>query len=241
MDILTELSDNVCYLAVYCWCVYLSYLFIYAVLDNNSLLFNKLQTSNQMYVVKNISKSIVLAYISYDLCLLLYKFLCYNYILDNSIKKIASIYVSNDMVALIFVSKLSKATRRHHLTTTFLLFMNYFIDYTDNSSVYTKIGMLLIGYTTLSAFAFSVNLFLGSRFIISDKTNRMTLNYIAYYNYIICLAINWVTQLLFISYTIWSNLNLIPIYLMYSIIFIPIIKDDLVLISWLQKTIKENI
>lgn len=241
MDILSELSNNVYYLVVYCWCVYLSYLLIYATLNNNSLLFNKLKKSNQMYVVKNISKSLVLAYVSYELLFLLYKLLFYKYVLDNSVKTIASIYVSNDIVALIFVSKMSNTTRRHHMTTTFLLFVNYFIDYTNHSSISTKIGILLIGYTTLSAFAFSVNLFLGSRFIISDKTTRKILNYIAYYNYIICLAINWITQLLFINYTTWSNINLVPVYLLYSIIFIPIIKDDLVLISWLQKNIKENI
>lgn len=238
MDILSEIVSNTFILLNYCFIVALSYPILNSVFYRSKL-YNELSYSKKAYVVKNISKSIFLCYITLDLVKLLLTILYYKKTLDNdSVKQVASFYVSNDIIALLLVPNISKTTKRHHYTTTFLLFVNYCIDYTRLDLLSSKIGLLLIGYTTLSAFSFPVNLFLGSRFIIESKQTKYILNKIAYYNYKLSLIINWLTQLSYIIYSSWLNYNHILTFIVYTCIMLPIINDDIVLISWLKKNLR---
>jgi len=240
MDLLSELVTNTFILSYYCLIVSATYPILNYVCSYFKL-YNELSYSKQAYVVKNISKSIFLSYISLDLAKLLLTILYYNSNLNNDlVKQVASFYVSNDIVALILVPNISKTTKRHHYTTTFLLFVNFCFDYSRLELLSSKIGLLLIGYTTLSAFAFPVNLFLGSRFIIDSGVIKNNLNKVAYYNYKLSLLVNWLTQIIYILYSSWYNLSHIPAFLIYISIMIPIVNDDIVLISWLKKSLANN-
>ena len=155
--------------------------------------------------------------------------------LDNTIvKDTASIYVANDIVALLIVPKLPISTKRHHMTTTLLLFVNYFINYEDLELVSAKIGILLIGYTAFSAFAFLVNFFLGLRFITNNTELLNKVRIVALYNYKVCLLLNWITQACFIINTVVNDTSLVLPYMLYLLLLLPIINDDLVLVSWLK-------
>ena len=240
MSILSEVVSNTFILLNYCFIVALSYPILNSIFYRSKL-YNELSYAKKAYVVKNISKSIFLCYITLDLAKLILTILYYNKDLDNeSVKQVASFYVSNDIVALLLVPNISKTTKRHHYTTTFLLFVNYCIDYSRLDLLSSKIGLLLIGYTTLSAFSFPVNLFLGSRFIIQNNQYKYLLNKIAYYNYKLSLALNWATQLIYILYSSWLNYNHILTFIVYTCIMLPIINDDIILISWLQKNLKTH-
>tara|TARA_B110001469_G_C9639763_1_gene321523 strand:- start:1288 stop:2019 length:732 start_codon:yes stop_codon:yes gene_type:complete len=196
--------------------------------------YQKLTYNKQLYVTKNISKSIVLSlvcirlfWIGYDIYI--------NIPLDNTIvKNTASIYVANDIVALLIVPKLPLTTKRHHMTTTLLLFINYFINYEHLEFVSAKIGILLIGYTAFSAFAFMVNLFLGLRFITDNLNLINKVRIIALYNYKICLLLNWISQAGFIINSMIHDSSTVIPFIIYSLLLIPIINDDLVLVSWLN-------
>ena len=200
-----------------------------------------LSYNKQVYVTKNITKSIVLSmvcirlfWIGYDISM--------NIPLDNTIvKNTASIYVANDIVALLIVPKLPISTKRHHMTTTFLLFVNYFINYEDLDLISSKIGILLIGYTAFSAFAFLVNFLLGLRFITNNIQLLNTFRIVALYNYKLCLLLNWITQAGFIITTVVKDTSLVLPYMLYLLLLLPIINDDLVLVSWLEnKQIKTD-
>jgi hypothetical protein len=203
--------------------------------------FQRLTYNKQLYVTKNIAKSIVLSlvcirlfWIGYDIYM--------NIPLDNTIvKDTASIYVANDIVALLIVPTLPISTKRHHMTTTFLLFVNYFINYENLDLISAKIGVLLIGYTAFSAFAFLVNFFLGLRFITNNLQRLNTFRIIALYNYKLCLVCNWLSQAGFIINTVVKDTSLVLPYMLYLLLLLPIINDDLVLVSWLEnKQIKTD-
>jgi hypothetical protein len=190
--------------------------------------------NKQLYVTKNITKSIVLSLVCIRLCCIGYD-LYMNIPLDNTIvKDTASIYVANDIVALLIVPKLPISTKRHHMTTTLLLFVNYFINYEDLELVSAKIGILLIGYTAFSAFAFLVNFFLGLRFITNNTELLNKVRIVALYNYKVCLLLNWITQVCFIINTVVNDTSLVLPYMLYLLLLLPIINDDLVLVSWLK-------
>ena len=240
MDLYFELVYNIYILVIAVCSVYLFYTSLFIILKSKNRLFIELDENKQKYVIKNISKSLILALVSYILVYLLID-VCINKQLNNSIKSIASVYVANDIIGLFWVPNLSTTTKQHHITTTVLLFLNYFIDYSNFDNITTKIGILLIGYTTMSAYAFIVNFYLGSRFIIENRYKNINylLNYVAYYNYKICLAINWVSQALFMLYTLYYELSLLYIYVPYLAILIPIITDDIVLVAWLKNHLEK--
>jgi hypothetical protein len=197
--------------------------------------------NKQLYVTKNITKSIVLLLVCVRLCWIGYDIFM-NTPLDNTIvKDTASIYVANDIVALLIVPNLPITTKRHHMTTTFLLFVNYFINYEDLDLISAKIGILLIGYTAFSAFAFLVNFFLGLRLITNNLQRLNIFRIIALYNYKLCLVFNWLSQAGFILNTVVNDNSLILPYMLYLLLLLPIINDDLVLVSWLEnKQIKTD-
>lgn len=210
-------------------------LLVKSILEKNNDLFNSYTLERQLYIVKNITKSIILFFISIRIIYLLINSIKKETLNNFDIKTLATLYVAGDIVALLTVPGLPESTRRHHMATTLLLFVNYLIDYEDMSRISTKIGILLIGYATFSAFSFLVNLYLGSRFIISKKSIVNKLRQVALNNYKICIYLNWTLQILFMLFTLTVDINLAIAYLIYTIVFIPIVQDDLILVSWLSR------
>lgn len=207
------------------------YVLIDYLLTHNSKEYLKVNHDKQMYITKNVSKSVILCYIGTASLIDLY----YNGFSRIFVYKYSNLYVSNDIYALLFINKLPRTTICHHMTTILLLCINYFIDYENIGSVSSHIGMLLMGYTYFSSYSFLVNLYLGLRYIITDKWYKNMLRKIALNNYRICLYANWVSQIFFIVMTVSNHQLLLYYYIIYMILLIPIVNDDLVLIGWLSK------
>lgn len=231
--------------------IYLVNLFIFCIINNFSYYlvsyilnyntnYSILHNNKQKYIVKNIIKSINL-FLLFSKTTYLINCIIFNKPLENVlVKNIASYYVANDIVALIKVNKLPKTTIFHHIMTTILLFINYYIDYENLKD--DSIAKLLIIYTCFSCYSFSVNTYLGLRFLeYKEEYNKLTINqkifnnllevlrYSSYYIYLICILCNWIYQIYDLTINSFTLNRAI-----YIICMIPIINDDLVLLSWLK-------
>ena len=205
------------------------YPFVHFILSLNTI-YNNYDYNKKCYIVKNIIKSVILCYISLfsitDIFIPIYHDKWDNYIIN----KYASLYVANDIVSLFIIPKLPKTTKFHHITTTILLLFSFSIDFQQNN-----VGRWLFIYCVFSSFSFLVNLYLGLRHIkeTNNIVNRFTedLRVIAYYVYFICCAINWSIHIyLFISNIYDLNTS----HFVYILLLVPIINDDLILLSWLK-------
>ena len=228
-------------LLLFCTINNFAYYFVPTFLNYNEN-FIKLKTEKQKYVVKNIIKSANLFLLIPNTTYLVYCVLFDIQLNNNFVKTFASYYVANDIVALIKVENLPKTTMFHHIMTTILLFVNYFIDYENLDP--SSLAKLLIIYTCFSCYPFAVNTYLGMRFLEykEDENNKLTLKQIrfnnfleflrhsSYYIYLVCIICNW-------AYQVYDLLNY-PfnfIRVIYIMCMTPIINDDLVLLSWLKK------
>ena len=229
-------------LLIFCFINNISYYLVPYILDYN-INYSKLELYRQKYIVKNIIKSVNLFLLLPQTTYLVYCVILNIPLTNFFVKNVASYYVANDIVGLIKVNQLPKTTIFHHIMTTLLLFINYYIDYDSLDS--SSLARLLIIYTCFSCYPFSVNTYLGLRFLEYKGSNelRLTINQkifnnfleilkiSSYYIYLICIICNW-------SYQIY-NLTINPFTLnrfIYILCMIPIINDDLVLLSWLKKT-----
>ena len=158
-------------------------------------------------------------------------------------------YVGNDLLALLIVDKLPKTTIIHHKLSVFMYYM--LITFDINKIFILK---LLVLYTFFSYYAFMVNLYLGLRYFIQEKNfnneenknlsktfNTQNLNSVidyvrisAYYNYLICCSLNWSVHSYFLLKRIYLNLFGCSEFI-YCLLLVPIIRDDLILMSWLRK------
>ena len=231
-------NNNLLYPLYYTFIIGIIYFCIYNCLTKIKYFdyFNRFKYDKKLYIIKNIVKSIILFYLSITTIQIIPSIIhnCnYN---NDLIKKYASLYVGNDIIALLFVPNLPLTTKLHHSVTTILLFYSLNIDY--NNSL--NIGRLLLIYSIMSCYSFLVNLYLGLRFFI-NKNNILdkiinTIRIMSYYIYIICCGINWSIQLYLIGKTIFNQLFNYS-YLIYCLLLTIVINDDIVLIKWLKNKI----
>ena len=148
-----------------------------------------------------------------------------------------SIFVANDLTALFLVKNLPSNTRNHHLMTTFLLQVVFLFDGNE-----LEIVKFIVIYTIFSYYAFLVNLYLGFRFLVLENPEGKKhitlfndaidkLRILAYYNYGLCLLINWTFHIYYVLYQI-TRIQLSHI--IYFFLLVPIIKDDIILLKWLK-------
>ena len=213
-------------------CAY--YIIFYVILVFNEQ-FQKIKISKQLYIVKNIVKSWILLYIAIYASIDFYKYLVTNEINMNLIYHYASTYVSNDILALILVPNLPYTTRIHHMITSLFLIYTLNIDYNE----ITNVGQLLFIYTLFSSYTFLVNFYLGIRFLKHDTNNYLNeiIEYsriYAYHIYKYSCFINWTIHILLLSYRAYLGVFNLH-YIIYSGLLFFIVKDDLILMSWLKK------
>ena len=210
------------------------YIIFYVVLVFNSH-FQTLKLSRQLYIVKNVVKSWILMYVAIYASIDLYNYFVTNEINMKLIYHYASIYVSNDILALVLVPNLPYTTRIHHMITSLFLIYTLNIDYNDINNV----GQLLFIYTLFSSYTFLVNFYLGIRFLKHEKNkylneiiefSRIYASYIYKYSCII----NWTIHILLLSYRVYLGVFNLH-YIIYSGLLFFIVKDDLILMSWLKK------
>ena len=200
---------------------YITYIF----LNNTNTKFLTLKNDRKQYVVKNIVKSVNLCGLSlYSVPYIIYPAFMYHK-WNNNLMHIAGLfYSSNDFVALTYVNNLSTTTKNHHKVTIFLSFLALAIDYNTSS-----LGKMLFVYTLSSSNAFLVNYHLGSR-LLYNKEETLTIKKNARNVYAISLIINWGWHI----YWCLTNFNLLGLqHLLYFGVMIPVVKDDIVLLTWL--------
>lgn len=218
--------------------------FLYFVLYNlltPTETFKKLDYNKKMYIIKNIIKSYFLFYIFVIGTRRILYFIINDIYDMDEVRYYGSIYVSCDLFALLIIPKLPKTTKIHHLSTLFLLSIVGYYDANEKDVV-----KFICIYTTWSYFAFMVNFYLGIRFFIvnkeedkltkSDRINNKIIDIIrisSYYNYLICCIFNWTIHIYLLSIKL-NNFNMDIMTTIYLIFLIPIIKDDLILMSWLK-------
>lgn len=204
--------------------------FLYGVIYNLFSLnntFNVLDKPKKLYITKNILKSIILAYIS--ICSF-YDSLLFSNVLDNDrVYKYASLYVGNDIMALLIVPNLAKSTIIHHSVTTILLFYCYTVNFNNDDDI----GKVLLIYTILSSYSFIVNFNLGIRFFNWKKLTDIT-TILSYYIYCLCCFVNWGSHAIIYSNKLITNTLNIK-YIIYLFIIGFVVNDDIVLIRWLYK------
>ena len=160
------------------------------------------------YIIKNVMKSIYLAFLS-----ILGLFVILPPYNNNIVKAFASLYVSNDFMGL-FMVNLNTTTILHHLVSFVFLVYSWTIDFNTN-----KTAQNILIYTWISSINFGVNLYLGLRKIYDVEWLRHIVKHI----YLLSFSINVIYQLIHAS----------NIYYWCFLLFI--IVDDSYLLKWLYK------
>jgi hypothetical protein len=226
------------YLGFYTGIVGISYIslyypFLYLIDEFRQKTYNK-----RLYIIKNIIKSIILNILTFHIIIgffndrnIYYLPKTHDLYIDNHyIKRLASAYVSNDLLALLIVPKLPKTTKIHHITSCLILFYIYFIDFNDPNDI----GKGIFLYTFMSMASYLVNFVLAVR-NFNNFPYLNLLRKLAYYSYLACVTLNWGGHVFLYGFkTIEYTLTLKHI--IYMCVLVPLINDDLVLLSWLKKS-----
>ena len=212
------------YFFLYMFLIRIMFFVLHLYLSYKEINFNKLTTNKKQYVVKNIVKSINLC----GLTLFCVPYIIYPAIYeiwDNRLIHLCGLfYGSNDCFALLFVNDLPQTTKNHHRITTVLSIINLGINY-KNSSV----GRMMFVYSLASSSAYLVNYFLGIRFLYKKHSLTHIKKKIRNI-YAMSLLVNWGWH---IYWTI-KYLHLLEIqHFLYFILLFWIVKDDIILFSWL--------
>lgn len=218
--------------------------------------YKQLDTYKKKYVIKNFIKTAIMIFIVYKLLTEEYINIINGTLDANILKFYGGLYVSNDLMGIIMVKNLPSNTKYHHITSTSLYTIFCFIK-NINDNVIAK---CMIYYTIFSCLAFTVNLYLGLRFfqdintksislvnhnknnniIVNNNHNDNIINYIrffAYYNYIFALGINIILQIYLLMNEGFLSGDAENIFgsTLYSLMLVPIIRDDFILLEWLRE------
>jgi hypothetical protein len=189
-----------------------------------------IRSDKHKYAAKNIAKGMLLC----GICIVgvptvLYPIFVYDDWCSHVMRMTAAVYGSIDLVGFLVVPNLKITTKIHHIVSTILIFSSFYIPFEQ-----INISRLLAIYAILSTYAFSVNLYLGLRWLgVYNK-----LRVFAMYNYILCCAINW--SLLFV--TIYNHYMLNSLTVSYAIVLtlmLGLVYDDVDLITWLYNDKKK--
>lgn len=209
------------------------YYVLYWVMNKYFKLFREINPEHKkMYVVKNFTKSTMLAILCYWIPSHIWQVFVGNCDI-YFMKRCAIHYVINDIVGLLVVKKLPKTTIIHHTTTTIFAFLTLL---KTNNTI--DIITLIEIYAMFSALAFCVNFYLGFRVfptdghakIISFKSIKKNLSLLSFVVYAVTCIINWITQL-YLAY----QLYFVSIWQLcaYFVFFYSVARDDLILMKWL--------
>lgn len=190
--------------------------------------YNNLPLERRNYIIKNFIKSTLLMILTITFMKPLILPIIFNDKWNNSLVHISgAIYTSNDLMGLILVKNLPYSTRMHHMITTTLCLTSFGIDFQNS-----HLGKMIFVYTFASAHAYLVNFYLGAR-LLTEKKRLEILRIMARNIYFICCILNWGWHLLFI-FNNYQQINMGQF--MYFILLFWIIKDDIILLSWLNNT-----
>lgn len=206
---------------------YMTYFFTYKFLDKYNFNFNSITPSHKKnYVAMNITKFVYLQYLVF---IFVYNFFFDNYTSYNLLKNIGAMYVLLDLIALFVVKNMQLNTKIHHIVVQFLYLICFYYNF---DLVYPIVSGIVI-YTFFSSCSGIVNYFIALRVYNVKDEYMIKLSKISYSIYGISCFINWLFQLYFITI---MNINTSIIY---GLLLLMIINDDIILIKYLIKYSKE--
>ena len=142
------------------------------------------------------------------------------------IKRSVVLYVVTDVIALFWIPKLPRTTVVHHVVSWVLCFVIFANDM-PRSNVIQKIGM----YGSWSTISFLVNFYLAMR-VLSDAKWTDHLAKVALLTYVVCCAGNWVWHVCWVVDHARKFTLSVPM-ILYVASLLPVVRDDIVLMSWL--------
>ena len=184
------------------------------------------------YVIANISKAACLFGM---ICSNEWKIAVYNAIIEDKfengmiLKQIAMVYIITDGVALLMVPKLPTTTKIHHYISVGLWFHLCCWEIQ-----HCQIAKLILIYGAFSTISYMVNLFLAMRVMYDSKKWLNQICIIALATYIVSCFGNWIYHLNWYIKGIVANelpLSAFP----YAVVLYYIVRDDVILMSWLWK------
>jgi len=191
--------------------------------------YKELSPSRRLYLIKNFLKS----YILMILCIGALKPVIIPAIMYNEwntiyIQTTAALYASNDIMGLIMVKDLHQSTKMHHTIVTALCLTSFGIEFQTS-----HVGKMMFVYTISSSHAYLVNFYLGARLLV-EKARLEMVRITSRNIYFVCCLVNWSWHILWIL----NNYNIISGgHLLYFCVLFWIIKDDIILLSWLNNSI----
>ena len=200
-------------------------------LTKYTVTYSNLPVFRQMYIQKNLIKSIYLALLMfYSLFKIMWPIATQNKWNSYIIHRLAALYVSNDFTGLVCVDNLPQTTKIHHVVTTILVFVAFGIDFQTSD-----IGRAMLVYTSASSAAYIVNLHLALRWVTA-RNSLNWLRHIAGRIYISTCAASW-------SWHLWWAFTRAHFTLFHAFYFLLlgwIVRDDIILIQWLTKEVVKN-
>ena len=226
--------------------LYRVYYILYHKLLSFNNKYNTLSKERQYYIIFNMSKSSMLAFLSYLIYVGYNKNIVHLTNIDWSnqrmFKNITGLYAITDLVPL-FVNrdKMMTSTIIHHICV-----VGAFMGVLNSNLEDIGISNAIILYGLYSSFAFLVNFFLGVRFLLDKDSIRMKyIKKITFINYITSCGCNWSLQGIYLVYYInklvllyWNNTIHITnyVYLLLYVAFLYFwISDDIILMRFLLK------
>jgi len=190
--------------------------------------YNNLPLERRKYIIKNFIKSFIWLILSIGLFKpVIWPAIRYDQWDNKLIHITGAIYTSNDLMGLVMVKNLPYSTKMHHIITTTLCLTCFGLDFQTS-----HLGKMMFVYTFASSQAYLVNFYLGAR-LLTEKAKLEVIRIAARNIYFLCCLFNWGWHLIWIL----SNFGIINTgHLMYFAVLFWIIKDDIILLSWLNNT-----
>jgi len=212
--------------------------------------FASIPYSKRIYVVANLGKSLVLGLQAISPSWWYYSFFHYRCNVDPilkvlgyaslgpcvfdavpgqilSTKIVSDTYVTTDIAALIIVPKLPTTTVIHHISTTLFLIFVLFTPFHTYAA-----GQKVMFYGFCSTLAYLVNSFLALRVVNPRAKFLQPLAIVAASIYSLCCAFNWGIHGVWLLDSALNGALSLPI-LIYLVLVLNLVRDDLILMKWL--------
>lgn len=208
---------------------YVSYLILDVLLRQKSNNYISIEPENQRYVVKNLTKSAILFGLLISSLPGIWDIFFHNKWDNALIYRLGSIYVSTDLSGLLFVPKLSTATKIHHTCVIVLGLINVLVDYNEPG-----LHRAFVSLTLLSMIPYLVNTYLGMRYLEGERVKSYIL-WVCLYVYSASVILNCALQHLYVFYIVpdFSTEQIVTKSL-YLLIYYFILNDDVKLIRYLN-------
>jgi hypothetical protein len=186
--------------------------------------YRKLEYHRKCYMVKNLSKSLMLFMMLASAPRFLFQTMIYqNY--DNWwITFYGNVYVSTDLTALLVVPKLPMTTKIHHICVLLFGMVNILVDYEQEG-----FHLVLVPLTVFSCFPYIVNFYLAYRWSPLPFKNSVLIQ-LCFWTYGLSIMANLFFQHYYVFY-LFEPQYINYIYL--CLYYLAILRDDLKLMQYL--------